>query len=56
MSYFRHRYSTFEEFQREALFHREDLGKDELELLQAMEDDDLYDRLPQNTRGRRRWD
>ncbi|MCA9719069.1 MAG: hypothetical protein H6713_22880 [Myxococcales bacterium] len=58
MSYFRHRYTSFEEFQREAFHHthlHHELGKDELELLETMEEEDLFDRLPSRHR-RSRWD
>ncbi len=56
-TYFRSGYQTYQEFQREALSgsysHHESLGKDELDLLDELEADDLFD-LP----GRRgsRWD
>ena len=42
MSYFRQRFSTFEEFKREALAFdgRPELGKEEYELLEEMEADD----------------
>ncbi len=44
MSYFRHSYTSFEEFRREALsIDDEALGKEELELLGDLEDDDLFD-------------
>src|SRR5690606_34253760 len=36
LSYFRHRYASFEEFQREALVDGEMLGKEELELLDEL--------------------
>ena len=42
MSYFRHRYSSFEEFQREGLNGGERLGKEELELLDELEAEDLF--------------
>jgi hypothetical protein len=44
LSYFRHRYSSFEEFQREGLADPEPLGKEELELLQELELDDEFDK------------
>ena len=56
MSYFRRRFSSFEEFQREAFFEGDELGKDEIELLQELEaEEDLFDVI---TRRRRRapWD
>ncbi len=50
MSYFRHSYSSFEEFRREALGSGDDssLGKEELELLMDLEDEDQF-----HTRRRR---
>ncbi len=51
MSYFRHRYASFEEFQREALVDGEMLGKEELELLDELERED-EDFRPSS---RRRW-
>ena len=42
VSYFRHRYSSFEEFQREGLHGGERLGKEELELLEELEAEDLF--------------
>ena len=42
MSYFRTRYSSFEEFQREGLHGGERLGKEELELLEELEADELF--------------
>lgn len=44
MSYYRSAFSSFEEFQREAGFDRDELGKDELELLQELDDADNFDR------------
>src|SRR5690606_12273386 len=44
MSYFRTRFANFEEFQREGFFGADVLGKEELELLQELEDDDDYER------------
>ncbi len=58
MGYFRHRYKNFEEFQREAFHHthpHNELGKDEFELLEAVEQEDLFDRIPARYR-RSRWD
>ncbi|MFO0637472.1 MAG: hypothetical protein U0168_32000 [Nannocystaceae bacterium] len=44
MSYFRTSYTSFEEFRREALVSDdESLGKEELELLMDLEDEDLFD-------------
>jgi hypothetical protein len=54
LSYFRHRYCTFEEFQREAFVELPSLGKEELELLADLEeDDDAYHRP---RRRRSVWD
>lgn len=59
MSYYRRHFSSFQEFQREGLAgaggHIAELGKDEYELLRALEDDDNFDQRP---RSRRRdwWD
>jgi len=59
MSYYRHQFSSFQEFQREGLCasggHTAELGKDEYELLRALEDDEAFDQRP---RARRRdwWD
>ena len=54
--YFRRRFSSFEEFQRESFeFGEPELGKDELELIEALEDaDDFFFR----SRRRRKsvWD
>jgi hypothetical protein len=45
LSYFRHHYRSFEEFQREAFVELPSLGKEELELLADLEDDeDAYHR------------
>jgi hypothetical protein len=44
MSYFRTQYSSFEEFCREGLHGGEVLGKEELELLRELEEDDEFDR------------
>lgn len=52
MSYFRTRFTSFEEFQREGNFGHE-LGKDELELLRELEADDEFDRP---RRRRNEWD
>ena len=49
MSYFRHSYTSFEEFRREALSYDESehsLGKEELELLMDLEDEDQFDKRP----------
>lgn len=48
MSYFRHSYTSFEEFRREALCidDGEHLGKEELELLMDLEDEDAFDKRP----------
>lgn len=55
MSYFRHSYTSFEEFQREALGGEdESLGKEEIELLMDLEDDDAFDSPAR--RKRRRYD
>jgi hypothetical protein len=51
LSYFRTRFTSFEEFQREGLLGGESLGKEELELLRDLEDDDEFDRPPRR-RGR----
>jgi len=51
MSFFRTSFSSFEEFQREALRgERDDLGKDELELLYDLEDSDNLTRPTQRAR------
>lgn len=50
VSYFRHRYSSYEEFQREGLVGGESLGKEELELLEELEADEMFD-----TRNRKRY-
>jgi hypothetical protein len=55
MSYFRRRFSSFEEFQREAFREGDELGKDELELLQELEDEDLFDIVARHRR-RPTWD
>lgn len=56
-TYFRTGYQTYQEFQREALSgsysHHESLGKDELDLLDDIEADDLFD---QPVRRNSRWD
>lgn len=54
MSYFRTRFTSFEEFQREGLLGGESLGKEELELLRDLEEDDEFDRLPRG-RGLGDW-
>ncbi|MEX1363054.1 MAG: hypothetical protein AB1Z98_08005 [Nannocystaceae bacterium] len=57
-TFFRTGYATFQEFQREALggspSHHESLGKEELELLEELEADELFDVSP--ARRRNRWD
>ncbi len=59
MTYFRTGYTTFKEFQREALVgtysHHESLGKEELELLQELEADELFDQRPRRP-VKSRWD
>lgn len=57
MSYFRHHYVDFQEFQREACvrsegFGVESLGKEELDLLEDIEDEDAFDK----PRRRRDWE
>ncbi|MCH9685430.1 MAG: hypothetical protein K0V04_28615 [Deltaproteobacteria bacterium] len=58
-TYYRTGYTTFQEFQREALSgscsHHESLGKEELELLQELEADDLFDQRPRRP-VMNRWD
>jgi hypothetical protein len=55
LSYFRHSYTSFEEFQREGLGgDDESLGKEEIELLMDLEDDDAFDSPAR--RKRRRYD
>jgi hypothetical protein len=56
LSYFRHSYTSFEEFRREALTPADDehLGKEELELLMDLEDEDQFDRRP--SRRKRRYE
>lgn len=54
MSYFRTGFSSFEEFQREGFFGTDSLGKEEIELLRDLEDDDDFDR-PRHGR-RSDWD
>ena len=55
MSYFRTRFRNFEEFQREGLqSDLPDLGKDELELLRELEDDER--RLFKPRRRRKSWE
>lgn len=54
MTYYRRRFSSFQEFQREAL-HGQELGKEELELLEEMEaEEDLFD-VVTRSRRRRTW-
>ncbi len=56
-TYFRTGYQSYQEFQREALggpsSHHEALGKDELDLLDELEAEDMFDQRPR--RGSR-WD
>jgi hypothetical protein len=56
-TYFRTGYMSYQEFQREALSgpssYHESLGKEELDLLDDLEADDLFDQTP---RRRGRWD
>ena len=54
MSYYRHRFSSIEEFRREGLFSGDSLGKEELELLEALEDEDQFD--SPKRRRRSQWD
>lgn len=56
MSYYRTGFTSFEEFKREALFgDREELGKDELELLYELDDsDNLVRPTARPKRARRR--
>ncbi len=51
MSYFRTRFSSFEEFNREGIDFGGDLGKDELELLEDLEDDDSAPYRPRRRRS-----
>lgn len=61
-TFFRTGYTTFQEFQREALSgsysHHESLGKEELELLEELEADDHFDVAPRRSRhhGLNRWE
>ena len=55
MSYFRYGYTSFEEFQREALHEAPELGKEEIELLRELELDDDYGEAPRRRRMSR-WD
>jgi len=53
--YFRRRFSSFEEFQRESFEHGgAELGKDELELIEALEDADDF--FSQSRRRKSFWD
>ena len=56
MSYFRNSYNSFEEFQREASWGGERLGKEELELLEELQAEDDFDKRPRNGRRRSVWD
>lgn len=54
--YFRQRFSSFEEFQRETFeFGDPELGKDELELIEALEDADDF-LAGKRKRRRATWD
>ena len=53
LSYFRRSYTSFEEFQREAMSDGESLGKEEIELLMELEEEDEFDVSP---RRRKRYD
>jgi len=53
MSYFRTRFTSFEEFQREGFFGSDVLGKEELELLHDLEDEEDFDRP---RRKKSNWD
>lgn len=53
-SYFRRRFSSFEEFQREGLGDHIELGKDELELIEELEAADEFHRRPR--RKKNFWD
>lgn len=61
-NFFRTGYTSFQEFQREALSgpysHHESLGKEELELLEELEADELFDVAPRRNRrkGLNRWE
>lgn len=51
--YFRRRFTSFEEFQRESFDYGDrELGKDELELIEELEAADEFHKRP----ARRRWD
>jgi len=53
--YFRNRFSSFEEFKRQSWDHGgRELGKEELELIEELQDDDEFYRVPRNRR--RVWD
>ena len=56
-TYFRTGYQSYQEFQREALYgsssHHESLGKEELDLLDDLEADELFDERPRRRGG---WD
>ncbi|WAS98531.1 hypothetical protein [Nannocystis punicea] len=54
MSYYRNAFTSFEEFQREALrSDRDELGKEELELIYDLEDSDNLVRPAARARRRR---
>ena len=51
--YFRRRFTSFEEFQRESFDYGDrELGKDELELIEDLEASDEFHKRP----SRKRWD
>jgi hypothetical protein len=54
VSYFRQRYQSFEEFQREAFSDLPSLGKEELELLADLDEDEHATVRPR--RRRSQWD
>jgi hypothetical protein len=57
MSYFRQSYRTFREFQRETFFADGELGKEEIELLRDIEDDDAFmGERPERRARMSRWD
>lgn len=51
MSYYRQRFSSFEEFQREGLRGEVQLGKEEYELLEELEAEDLFFHRPRRRRS-----
>jgi hypothetical protein len=55
--YFRNRFSSFEEFKRQAWDHGgRELGKDELELLEELQSDDEFYKRPNARKRRSPWD